>query len=75
MEAEMIGVCNLGEAIARRYYEAGIELGMKLGISIGENRLSELMARLFAMNRIDDIKRCTKDAEYRNKLYREFQLV
>ena len=66
----MVGVCNLGEAIARRNYEEGIQQG----ISKGENRLNELMDRLVSMNRIDDIKRCTKDTEYRNKLYREFKL-
>ena len=95
MEKEMIGVCNLGEAIARRNLEAGrqqgiqqgiqqgmqrgrqqgIQQGMQQGITKGENRLNELMARLFAMDRFDDAKRCTEDTEYRNKLYKEFKLV
>ncbi len=76
-------MCNLGEAIARRNLEAGrqqgiqqgIQQGKQQGILEGENRMNELMARLVSMNRIDDIKRCTEDTEYRNKLYREFKLV
>ena len=91
MEEEMSGVCNLGEAIARRNMEAGIAQGraqghaegmlqgraegMLQGRAEGEKRMSMLIARLVSMNRFDDVKRCTEDPEYREKLYREFQLA
>ena len=67
MEEEMSGVCNMGEAI-RRKAEAE-------GRAEGENRMSILMAKLFSLNRMDDARRCTTDAEFREKLYKEFQLA
>jgi len=62
-ESEAIGISK-GEAI-----------GITKGEAIGENRVNALIARLVSMNRFDDIKRCTEDPEYRNKLYKEFKLA
>ena len=41
----------------------------------GENKLGTLMAKLFSQNRLEDAKRCSEDAEYREKLYQEFKLA
>ena len=41
----------------------------------GENRLGTLISKLFSLNRLDDAKRCATDPEFREKLYREFQLA
>ena len=78
-ESEAIGISK-GEAIGISKGEAiGISKGEAIGITkgeaIGENRVNALIARLVSMNRFDDIKRCTEDPEYRNKLYKEFKLA
>ena len=56
-------MCNLGESIARK------------NKAEGENRFGKLMDKLFSLNRIEDAKRCATDVEYREKLYKEFQLA
>ena len=45
------------------------------GEARGENRLGTLISKLFSLNRLDDAKRCATDPEFREKLYREFQLA
>ncbi len=40
----------------------------------GEERVNELYALLLDANRIEDMRRATKDKEYRKKLYEEFGL-
>lgn len=67
LKEEMSSVCNMGEAIRRK--------SRAEGRAEGETRLSMLMAKLFSQNRLEDAKKCTDDPEYREKLYREFQLV
>ena len=56
-------MCNYSDAI------------LKLGEQKGENLLAALLEKLFSQNRIEDAKRCTTDKEYREKLYKEFQLA
>ena len=41
----------------------------------GENKLAALISRLFSMNRLEDAQRCSSDAEFRERLYKEFQLA
>ena len=70
----------LDEQRARKFWEEEIRregeaIGITKGEAIGENRVNALIARLVSMNRFDDIKRCTEDPEYRNKLYKEFKLA
>ena len=74
----------LDEQRARKFWEEeirqeseaiGITKGEAIGITKGENRINALVAKLISMNRFDDIKRCTEDSEYRNKLYKEFNLA
>ncbi len=70
----------LDEQKAKKFWEEeimqkGEAKGRAEGRAEGERLLNTLIARLVSMNRFDDIKRCTEDAEYREKLYREFQLA
>ena len=83
-EAATIMFTLLDEQKARRFWEEelrqeseakGRAEGRAEGREEGENRLNMLMAKLFSLNRLEDAKRCTKDAEYREKLYREFKLA
>lgn len=54
--------------------ERGLERGLERGIEQGENRLNLLYENLFRENRVDDIKRSMKDADYRKKLYKEYDI-
>ena len=79
-EAATIMFTLLDEQKARRFWEEelrqeGRAEGRAEGREEGENKLNMLMAKLFSLNRLEDAKRCTKDAEYREKLYREFKLA
>ena len=67
MEEEMSGVCNMGEAIRRKAEAEGMEKG--------ESRLGALMAKLEELGRIDDAFKAAEDKQYREKLYKEFQLA
>lgn len=40
----------------------------------GREEILELAGRLLEQNRLDDLKRMAKDAEYRERLFREFGL-
>ena len=67
LEKELSTVCNLGEGIARKSKEQGrIE---------GERLLGTLIDKLFSLGRVDDAKRCATDVDFRNALYKEFQLA
>lgn len=52
----------------------GYNAGHEEGYNEGESRLSDLISRLSAQKRFDDIIRCTSDPEYRKQLYQEFNL-
>lgn len=48
------------------------QLNIEQGIEQGENKLSQLVARLMEDKRQQDVIRATQDKEYRNKLYKEY---
>ncbi len=52
--------------------EKGMEYGVEQGIKQGEDRMSILNIRLLEENRLDDLRKCLKDAEYRKQLYAEY---
>lgn len=58
----------------RTIREDGIEIGEKRGILMGEERANRLAKALIKQNRIEDWERSTSDPEYREALYREFQI-
>ena len=62
---------QIGEA---RGEKRGIQIGEARGIKKGENRLLHLNELLLENNRIDDLKRAVSDTEYREKLYKEYDL-
>ena len=76
---ELSTVCNLGEGIARKSKEQGRmegrAEGRMEGLKEGESLLNTLFAKLFSLGRVDDAKRCTTDDDFRNALYKEFQLA
>ena len=48
--------------------------GKAIGEARGENRLASLMQKLFALGRNDDAKRAASDQDFRNNLFREFNI-
>ena len=54
--------------------EQGREEGIGIGRAEGEQKLGELIGKLAALNRNQDVIRAASDSEYRNQLYREFGL-
>ena len=40
----------------------------------GEKRFADLLQKLLAANRTEDIAKIASDTRYRNKLYKEFQI-
>ena len=58
----------------KRGEERGMKLGEKRGMELGENRANQLYRYLIEQKRMEDIVRATADEEYREKLYKEFNL-
>ena len=48
--------------------------GRQEGIVKGETNLAALVNKLFALNRIEDVKKLAEDAEYRKQLMKEFAI-
>lgn len=72
-QAEVVGM--LLEKFDIKKYERSLrEEGREEGIEQGIERANRLMSLLLEQNRMDDLKRATKDPKYRKKLFREFGL-
>ena len=56
----------------------GRKEGLKEGLSEGRRmeaeRMDRLVSELLKANRVDDLKKATSDSEFKNKLFREFNL-
>lgn len=65
------------EAMAKGL-EKGLEKGLKKGLSEGRKmeaeRMDRLVSELLKADRVDDLKKATSDSEFKNKLFREFNL-
>ena len=62
LEKEVEEMCNLSEGIWRD------------GRRDGEKRMSSLNLRLLKDKRYEDLKRASTDQEYRDKLFRQYQI-
>lgn len=58
----------------RRAREEALEQGIEQGIEQGMDRLGALVGRLIDAGRLDDAKRASEDAVYREALLTEFEL-
>ncbi len=58
----------------RRAREEALEQGIEQGIEQGMDRLGALVGRLIDAGRLDDAKRASEDADYREALLTEFEL-
>ena len=70
LEREMSWSCKL----AQMDHDSQIESARTEGKTEGENRLGQLMTRLFSLGRLQDAQKAANDMAYREKLYLEFGL-
>lgn len=54
--------------------EQGLEQGLQQGVGQGESRLASLLKKLRADNRLSDLDLVLDNTEYREQLYRKYQL-
>ena len=55
--------------------DKGREQGMKEGLEKGEGRFAELTQKLLQDKRYIDLEKSATDPEYRQKLYKEYQVL
>ncbi len=56
------------------WHKIGLEEGRKEGLKAGEQRLSQLIQALLHADRTEDMQLALSNPEYREKLYREYNL-
>ena len=56
-------------------YAEGYEEGFREGFEKGQKRFGELIHILLEQGRTEDVIRVCTDSEYRDQLYREFQIA
>ena len=59
------------EAEAMKLFELD---GIRMGRAEGENKMADLMQKLFSQGRVDDAQRAASDQTYREELFKEFQI-
>ena len=52
----------------------GIQQGMKQGKNLGMQKFAELTKQLLALGRTNDLNRAIEDAQFRDKLFKEFAI-
>ena len=84
-------MCNLSQVVLEHGEERGIKIGETRGIKIGEtrgiklgkiegkiegeNKLGNLISKLIAAGRNDDVLKAASDEEARKKFYKEFGMI
>ena len=63
-----------GDTMMTILFDEAEARGKAIGEARGENRLASLMQKLFALGRNDDAQRAASDQEFRNNLFREFNI-
>ena len=67
-------MCNLSEGFIDRGIEIGLDKGRAEGLAEGENRFGALAIKLKEAGREDDAFKAAADTDFRNELYKEFNL-
>ena len=71
LESEVQRMCNLSTAIENQ----GIKKGLAEGRAEGVDLMAKLVKILLAEKKYSDVKKASDDAEYRDKLLKEYKLV
>ena len=62
------------EFLIKENRREGWKEGLAEGRALEAKRMDKLVSGLLTQNRIDDLKRATTDNEFKEKLYREFNI-
>ena len=60
------------EAEAMRLFELD---GERRGREEGENKMADLMQKLFALGRVDDAMKAASDKTFRDQMFQEFEIM
>ena len=71
LESEVQRMCNLSTAIENQ----GIKKGLAAGRAEGVDLMAKLVKILLAEKKYSDVEKASDDAEYRDKLLKEYKLV
>ena len=71
LESEVQRMCNLSTAIENQ----GIKKGLEEGRAEGVDLMAKLIKILLAEKKYSDVEKASDDAEYRDKLLKEYKLV
>lgn len=79
LESEVQRMCNLSTAIENQGIKKGLAEGLAEGRAEGRVEGVDLMAKLvkilLAEKKYSDVEKASDDAEYRDKLLKEYKLV
>ena len=79
LESEVQRMCNLSTAIENQGIKKGLAEGRAEGLAEGRVEGVDLMAKLvkilLAEKKYSDVEKASDDAEYRDKLLKEYKLV
>ena len=73
-KAEVKGMLltEYNEAEAMRLFELD---GERRGREEGENKMADLMQKLFALGRVDDAMKAASDKTFRDQMFQEFEIM
>lgn len=75
LESEVQRMCNLSTAIENQGIKKGLEEGRAEGRAEGVDLMAKLIKILLAEKKYSDVEKASDDAEYRDKLLKEYKLV
>lgn len=75
LESEVHRMCNLSTAIENQGIKKGLEEGRAEGRVEGVDLMAKLVKILLAEKKYSDVEKASDDAEYRDKLLKEYKLV
>ena len=75
LESELQRMCNLSTAIENQGIKKGRAEGRAEGRVEGVDLMAKLVKILLAEKKYSDVEKASDDAEYRDKLLKEYKLV
>ena len=67
-------MCTLMEELRNEGIQQGIKQGIQQGKDLGVQKFANLTKTLLALGRTNDLNRAIEDAQFRDKLFKEFAI-
>lgn len=77
MEAEVVFSCIFEydeQKVMNQFREEGREEGLEKGRTEGEQRMGTLISQLLSLGKTEEAKKAASDPEFRNQLYKQYNL-